>query len=83
MSGADTPFTVNELARTGIAVSAQWASNPGVRSPRGARNEVQIAFSDHGKCRTVFGERAAKPLSDGIQTMAAFWVKSHGARVSG
>lgn len=75
--GADTPFTVNELACTiartmGVELKTYHLE---------ARNEVQIAFSDHSKCKAVFGQRPPKSLQDGVQTMAA-WVKSHGARES-
>ena len=75
--GADTPFTVNHLAQV-IADEMNVSCN---KKHLPARNEVKIAFSDHSKCRSVFGRRPLLPLHEGIRKMAA-WVKQHGARES-
>lgn len=75
--GADVPFTVNELAQ----VIADSLGLPCRKTHLPPRNEVKVAFSDHGKCRSVFSPRPHVPLKQGIQDMAA-WVTSHGARES-
>jgi UDP-glucose 4-epimerase len=75
--GADTPYTVNELA-------AVVADAMGVRCEiihLEARNEVKIAYSDHSKAREAFGTQPARSLKDGITTMAK-WVREHGSRES-
>lgn len=76
--GADLPFTVNSLAQ----LIADAIGVPCNKKHLPARNEVKLAFSDHSKCRSVFGDRKLVPLSDGINKMAA-WVKAYGARESG
>ena len=43
---------------------------------------MKLAFSDHSKCKGVFGERPLVTLEEGIRKMAA-WVRAHGARESG
>jgi UDP-glucose 4-epimerase len=75
--GADTPHTVNYLARV-IADAMGVECNVKHLDPR---NEVKIAFSDHGKSERLFGGRKKTPLEEGIRGMAA-WVKTHGARES-
>jgi UDP-glucose 4-epimerase len=75
--GADVPFTVNELARV-IAKAMGLACNVKHLDPR---NEVKIAFSDHSKCDSAFGNRRKTTLEEGITAMAQ-WVKEHGARES-
>ena len=45
------------------------------------RNEVKIAFSDHAKAQSIFGERDKVSLEKGIQSMTR-WVKDHGSRAS-
>jgi UDP-glucose 4-epimerase len=75
--GADVPFTVNELA-TAIARAMGKPRNVKYLDPR---NEVKLAFSDHGKCDRVFGERRKTTLDEGITNMAR-WVGRHGARES-
>ena len=76
--GADVPFTVNELARmVAEAMGAECSVN---HLP--ARNEVKLAFSDHGKAEDVFGRRRKTSLRDGITSMAR-WVREFGARESG
>jgi UDP-glucose 4-epimerase len=75
--GADTPYTVNELARV-VANAMRLPCNIVHLAPR---NEVKIAFSDHSKAELAFGKREKKPLCDGISAMAE-WVREHGARES-
>jgi UDP-glucose 4-epimerase len=50
--GADTPYTVNELAE--VVAGAMGVRADVTHLP--ARNEVQHAFSSHEKARRVFGE---------------------------
>jgi UDP-glucose 4-epimerase len=75
--GADTPYTINELAHE--VADAMGVPNNVVHLD--ARNEVKIAFSDHGKAERVFGKQEKKTLRDGIRSMTD-WVKNHGARES-
>ena len=75
--GADVPYTVNELAQ--VVAGAMGAECKVEHLD--ARNEVQIAFSDHSKAQSVFGKRNEVALEEGIQSMAD-WVKTHGARES-
>ena len=75
--GADTPFTVNELAQI---VSEAMGVAPNVRHLE-PRNEVKHAFSSHEKVRRVFGDGTKTPLSKGVETMAA-WAQSVGAKRS-
>jgi UDP-glucose 4-epimerase len=75
--GADTPYTVNELA---CAVAKAMGRECRVNH-LDARNEVKIAFSDHSKAERVFGKHRTTPLEEGIQSMAE-WVTAHGARQS-
>lgn len=74
--GADTPYTVNELARTVACVMG--AEGHPVKH-LDARNEVYIAYSEHEACRKVFGESKNTTLEDGLKLMSE-WVKIHGAR---
>jgi len=75
--GADVPYTVNELA---TFVADAMRKTPQIRY-LDPRNEVKVAFSDHGKAERVFGTRNKIALPDGIRAMAE-WVKQHGARES-
>lgn len=75
--GADTPFTVSQLA---TVVAAAMGKQCKVRHLE-PRNEVKHAFSDHTKVERVFGKRSKTSLEDGIRTMAD-WVGAHGARES-
>ena len=75
--GADTPYTVNDLARI-VADAMGLKCNVNHLE---ARNEVKIAYSDHAKAERVFGTRKIKSLQEGIAAMAA-WVRKHGARES-
>lgn len=75
--GANIPFTVNTLAKVvADALGSECRINY-----LDARNEVKVAFSDHGKAERVFGARPQIPLEEGIAAMAK-WVRSHGARQS-
>jgi len=72
--GADTPYTVLELAESVAAafdVPCKVEHLP-------ARCEVVHAFSDHSKARAVFKPAPPVALKDGIRRMAE-WVKRKGA----
>ena len=75
--GADTPYTVNELAET---VAAAMGVDAKIRHLP-SRNEVKYAYSSHDKVQKFFGDLDLINLEDGINRMAA-WVKQHGARKS-
>jgi UDP-glucose 4-epimerase len=75
--GADVPFTVNHLAR----VIAQAMGLPENVKHLAPRDEVKVAFSDHGKAERIFGSHGKTSLDAGIAAMAA-WVRKHGARES-
>jgi len=71
--GADTPYTVLDLAREvalGMNVELQVEH-------LAARNEVVHAFSEHDKARSVFGASPPIDLRTGIGRMAA-WVRARG-----
>jgi UDP-glucose 4-epimerase len=76
--GADRPYTVNALAKE-VARSLGRPEHPVQHLD--ARNEVQIAFSDHSLCRRIFGQQADTSLEEGLQRTAA-WVQTVGARQS-
>jgi UDP-glucose 4-epimerase len=73
--GADTPYSVLELAGT---VASAFDVEPDIRF-LDARREVLHAFSSHEKVARVFGERPAVTLADGVDRMAS-WARAHGAR---
>ncbi|HEV3484139.1 MAG TPA: NAD-dependent epimerase/dehydratase family protein, partial [Vicinamibacterales bacterium] len=75
--GADTPYTVNELARV---VGSAFGVQPKIRYLP-PRNEVQHAYSSHEKAHRLFGSDGAVTLDDGIRRMAE-WAKRVGARQS-
>ncbi len=75
--GADTPYTVNQLA--GAVMEAMGVKGELLHVE--ARNEVVHAWSDHGKVKRVFGDAPATPLVEGLARMAA-WARSTGARQS-
>ena len=75
--GADTPYTVNYLAKV-IAEVMGFECKVKHLDPR---NEVKAAFSDHSKSERVFGGRVKTSLEEGIHGMAG-WVKTHGSRES-
>ncbi|HKK08849.1 MAG TPA: NAD-dependent epimerase/dehydratase family protein [Gemmatimonadota bacterium] len=76
--GADTPYTVNELARR-VAEAMGEPGHPVVHLD--PRNEVKIAYSDHSAAREVFGPPPGTSLQDGLERMAG-WVHEVGARSS-
>ena len=74
--GADTPYTINELART--VAGALDAEPEVVHLP--ARNEVVHAFSSHDRVREHFGDLILDvPLEEGVRRMAE-WALEHGPR---
>lgn len=73
--GANTPYTVLELADT---IAAAFEVEPDVVHLE-ARNEVVHAFSDHAKVERVFESPAQISLQDGIQRMVD-WAQQHGPR---
>lgn len=75
--GAETPYTVNELAET---VTREMGVEPQIKHLP-ARNEVKNAYSSHDKVQKYFGAPQPVSLEDGVQKMAA-WVKDYGARKS-
>jgi UDP-glucose 4-epimerase len=75
--GADTPYTVNELAET---VALAMGVEPKIQHLP-ARNEVKYAYSSHDKVRKFFGEPQIVSLQEGVKQMAG-WVQQHGARKS-
>jgi UDP-glucose 4-epimerase len=75
--GADVPHTVNTLAK----IVAEAMGKDCKVTHLDPRNEVKIAFSDHSRAESVFGEREKVSLREGIHNMAA-WVKEHGSRES-
>jgi len=76
--GADTPYTVNMLARE----VARVMGVPGHPVKHlDARNEVKIAFSDHSALNKVFGSGKNTSLEIGLAKMAA-WVKQVGSHKS-
>lgn len=75
--GADTPYTVNELAR--VVCKAMGAKADINHLP--PRNEVLHAYSNHEEVRRVFNPPAPATLEEGIQRMAA-WAKKTGAKAS-
>jgi len=81
--GADSPYTVNELAR--LVQDAMGIK--GELKHLEARNEVVFAFSDHSKVERIFGSRSTAgrretTLAEGLAQMAP-WAKATGARASG
>ncbi|HJT78388.1 MAG TPA: NAD-dependent epimerase/dehydratase family protein [Gemmataceae bacterium] len=76
--GADTPYSVNELAQE-VGRALGKPGHPVEHLP--ARNEVQVAYSDHGKARRVFGDHPQTPLREGLRKMAA-WAARVGVQKS-
>jgi UDP-glucose 4-epimerase len=75
--GADTPYSVNELAR---AVADALGKRPAVKHlPR--RHEVDIAYCSHAKLKQLLGFEARTSLSDGLARMAS-WALGAGPRRS-
>lgn len=74
--GADTPYTVLDLAR---AVGRAFDVAEPEIDFLPARKEVVHAFSDHAKLHRVFGEEPTVPLEDGLRRMAD-WAREIGVR---
>ena len=75
--GADTPYTVNELAEKvaatmGVPLNIMYLD---------ARNEVKHAFSSHDRLRDVFAYTATVSLEEGLARMAS-WARRMGAKQS-
>ncbi|MBX2998268.1 MAG: NAD-dependent epimerase/dehydratase family protein [Caldilineaceae bacterium] len=75
--GADTPYTVNQLAE----IVAEAMGVPAQINHIEARNEVKDAFASHEKMHDAFGYRSRYSLEEGIETMAR-WARSVGSRRS-
>ena len=75
--GADTPYSVNDLAKT---VCAVFDVEPNINHLP-ARNEVMHAYSDHSKVGQAFPDTPSFTLREGIEIMAK-WAKEHGPRAS-
>ena len=75
--GAETPCSVNDLARE---VSAVFGVEPKIKYLP-ARNEVAHAFSSSEKARRIFRDTPKYSLQDGLRMMAA-WAKAHGPRTT-
>jgi UDP-glucose 4-epimerase len=76
--GAETPYTVNELA-SAVAAAMGRADHPVEHLP--SRHEVHTAYSDHSKAQQVFGTGSATSLETGLLRMAD-WAKRGGVRAS-
>lgn len=73
--GADTPCTVNRLARAVMQAMGQTARI--VHLP--ARDEVVHAYASHAKVKKFFSMLPPLPLDEGLSRMA-LWAKQHGPR---
>jgi UDP-glucose 4-epimerase len=73
--GADTPYSVNELARV---VGAAFGVEPQVRHLP-PRNEVLNAYASHEKAARILGAKPSVSLAEGIGRMAT-WARAVGAR---
>jgi UDP-glucose 4-epimerase len=74
--GADTPYTVLDLARA--VAQAFDVAEPEIEFLP-ARKEVVHAFSDHAKLHSVFGREPTVSLEEGLRRMAE-WVRETGVR---
>jgi len=77
--GADTPYSVNQLADA-VRAAFDVPDHPVRHFPE--REEVKHAFSDHSRLHEAFGEPHSTPLDVGIRRMAD-WARSQGPRSSG
>ncbi len=75
--GADTPYSVNELA---VEVCKVFGVEPNITHLE-ARNEVLHAYSSHDKVRKFFPTPKSYTLAEGVALMAE-WAKKHGPRES-
>jgi UDP-glucose 4-epimerase len=73
--GADTPYSVNELARV---VGAAFDVKPEIRYLP-PRNEVLNAYASHEKASRILGAKPSVSLAEGIGRMAA-WARAVGSR---
>ena len=71
--GADTPYSVNELAQ--IACEVMGVPHNVTHLP--AREEVHIAYSDHTLAAEILGVKPSTTLREGLERVAA-WAKTHG-----
>lgn len=76
--GADTPYTVNQLAEE--VATVMGAGKPEINYLP-ARNEVLHAWSDHSRAAEVFGDVGEVELVRGLAIMAE-WARAHGARAT-
>jgi UDP-glucose 4-epimerase len=76
--GADTPFTVLQLAKE-VCEIMEVPNHP--INFLEARNEVEIAYSNHSNLHAAFGKSTSTLLTDGLTKMYN-WVKTVGARTS-
>jgi UDP-glucose 4-epimerase len=76
--GADTPCSINELAKK-VAQAMGCPGHPLEYLP--PRKEVAFAYSDHSKARAAFGIQPQTPLAEGLKRMAA-WAKRVGIQPS-
>ncbi len=75
--GADTPYTVNQLARTVMTSMGQEVAIKYLPE----RREVKHAYCSHAKFERYFGKTEPRPLAEGIGAMAR-WAREVGARKS-
>ena len=75
--GADTPYTVNELAEK-VATAMGASLNVMYLD---ARNEVKHAFSSHDRLRDIFAYTTTVSLEEGLARMAS-WARRVGAKQS-
>lgn len=73
--GADTDFSVNELAETVLKIMKSDCKI----NYLDARNEVQHAYSDHSKAKNIFNINNHTTLEKGIEKMID-WAVKHGSR---
>ncbi|MCP4173285.1 MAG: NAD-dependent epimerase/dehydratase family protein [Fuerstiella sp.] len=75
--GASCPVSVHSLAE----LICREFDVPSSLEFLPARNEVHIAWSDHSRCKRVFGTAPDTTLADGVHRMAE-WVRKAGPRAS-
>jgi UDP-glucose 4-epimerase len=76
--GADKPYKINELTHH-VAAAMKVPGHPVEYLP--AREEVQVAFSDHNKAEQTFGKRTETSLPHGLARMAE-WAQLAGIQSS-
>lgn len=75
--GADIPYTVNHLAQT---IARAFNLKPNINY-LDARLEVEHAYADHSKARSIFSIDNLVSLEEGITRMIA-WARKKGPRTS-